>query len=335
MIYLFDNCYLSTVNTVVEKSKQVWVGDFNYDSDVNISHSFDILKTYKTITATELDKLFGLIHKDYSDTKVVIYADQEYFSFIYYFFFRAFMSKEGVDSMYEYDMKKENYGLGSSVYGLYVTGKKEVFRIELTPEGKKPRSFSKFAAKVKDIRVEIAFANGLLGNEELKQYCYDRCSLIWKGLPAFRSKYAEQTLPALLSDEEYTIENLTNPEFIKSFVKTFTEDDYMPKVKLEKVKQLFGFDYVVHFFSVVNDNNLTEEQCYELWAKAAGFATKRELIEGFLLNMDIQEKIELSFPSISDFNSVNPILWNDIIRHRNDTSWLAKYGTNNQTDGTV
>jgi hypothetical protein len=236
--------------------------------------------------------------------------------------------------MFAFDVTKENFGLGSSIYGLFVTGNRTVIKTELTLDQSKPKTFSKFSPTVTEYRLELAFANALLGDANAMEYCVDRATQMWDGTPGFRAKYAEQTLPALLTDEQYTIENLSNPEFIEQFIDSFEVDEFLPNKVLPKVKEVFDFDYLDHYFNVVNENDFTEEQYIELWAPTATM-TKREFIAEYLLNPNIPARLELLFPSISNFDSLNPIFWNEVFRHYNNTSWLSKYGTNNQTNGTV
>lgn len=334
MIFLFDNCYLSTTNTIVEDHKQVWIGTHTFDNDINLEHSYDIISKHDTITTTEIDALFEQIHADYNNEKVVIYTDNEYFTYIYYFFFRGFLPKTAVDQMFAFDVTKENFGLGNSIYGLFVTGNRTVLKTELTLDQAKPKTFSKFSPTVTQHRLELAFANALLGDAVAMEYCVDRATQMWDGTPGFRAKYAEQTLPALLTDTQYTIENLSDPKFIELFINSFEVDEFLPNKVLPKVKEVFDFDYLNHYFNVVNENDFSESEYIDLWAPAAEM-TKREFIEKYLLNPEIPARLELLFPSISNFDSLNPIFWNEVFRHYNDTSWLSKYGINNQTNGTV
>jgi hypothetical protein len=334
MIFLFDNCYLSTTNTIVEDHKQVWIGTHTFDNDINLDYTYDIISRHDTITTTELDTLFEQIHADYNNEKVVIYTDNEYFTYVYYFFFRGFLPKTAVDQMFAFDVTKENFGLGNSIYGLFVTGNRTVIKTELTLDQPKPKTFSKFSPTVTQHRLELAFANALLGDTVAMEYCVDRATQMWDGTPGFRAKYAEQTLPALLTDAQYTIENLSDPEFIEQFIDSFEVDEFLPNKVLTKVKEVFDFDYLNHFFNVVNDNGFSESEYIDMWSDAASL-TKRELIKQYLINPHVPAKLELLFPSISNFDSLNPIFWNEVFRHYNNTSWLSKYGINNQTNGTV
>ena len=59
MIFLFDNCYLSTTNQIVENAKHVWIGKHDkLSNDIYYNQAFDILKKYDTITGSDLDSLF-------------------------------------------------------------------------------------------------------------------------------------------------------------------------------------------------------------------------------------------------------------------------------------
>ena len=57
------------------------------------------------------------------------------------------------------------------------------------------------------------------------------------------------------------------------------------------------------------------------------------------MNTAMPIKFQLLFPNLSNFDSVNPILWNKIFENCNDSQWLSNFelnnGTDNQTDGTV
>jgi hypothetical protein len=69
------------------------------------------------------------------------------------------------------------------------------------------------------------------------------------------------------------------------------------------------------------------------------FLSKEEYVEKYLIDAEQAIKFQLVFPNISNFDSINPILWNKILENRDDSSWLSKfevnYGTDNQTDGTL
>lgn len=333
MIFLFDNCYLSTTNTIVEDCKHVWIGKHSNVDDSHFDYSFDIYKKFDDVNAAQLDELYEDIHLNLSDKKVVIYVDNDYFTYVYYHFFRGYLSKAAVDEMFKFDIDKENFGLGSSVYGLYVTGTKTIDRVELV-EGSKPRTFSKYSGTLKQQRIEIAFANALLGDKKAMKFCVERATQMWDGTPGFRAKYAEQTLPALLTDDQYTIDNISSETFVQEFLDSFNVDEFLPVKVLDKIQEVFDFNYLDHYFNVVNENGFTEAEYIKVWSPAAKM-TKAEFIEKYLLNPEIPARLELLFPSISNFDSLNPIFWNAVFRHYNDTSWLSKYGINNQTDGTV
>ena len=57
MIFLFDNCYLSTSNQINETCKHVWIGSHDKLDYDNLNTSYDVYKTYKTITNTQLKTL--------------------------------------------------------------------------------------------------------------------------------------------------------------------------------------------------------------------------------------------------------------------------------------
>ena len=96
----------------------------------------------------------------------------------------------------------------------------------------------------------------------------------------------------------------------------------------------FGFDYHKRFFTIVNN---TEE--YQDILDDVLTMTKSEFIENYLLNAELAIQFQLLFPNYSNFDSVNPIFWNTILKNQNNTAWLNKYkvknGTYNQTHGTV
>ena len=335
MIYLFDNCYLSTPNQIVETCKHVWIGSHEKLDDPYLNKTYDIYKTYKTITSTQLNTLFSYIHDNFASEKVVIYCDVKYFQFVYSSFFGSILSEDGLLELYKYDRLKENYGIGSKVYGMAVTGFKSVNRIELPEELtiSTPTTFSS-----SNPRLEIAFANYVAGDETKREYCVSRICQMYDGTPGFWAKYVEQNLPAFIDDADYTMQNLLNPEYLKTIVDDYNYDELVPNNVLTVVERDFGFDYLNHFFNVINDNNLTEEQYLEYWTPVSSM-TKEEFVETRLMNISIPIKFNLLFPNLSNFDSVNPILWNKIFENCNDTEWLSKFevidGTDNQTDGTV
>jgi hypothetical protein len=335
MIYLFDNCYLSLPNTLVETCKHVWIGAHEKLDDPYLSKTYDIYKTYKTINTNQLTTLLTNIHSSLSNEKIVIYCDVKYFQVVYSSFFGSLLSEEGVKQLYKYDRLKENYGIGSKLYGMAVSGFKPTNTIEL-PEQITISSPCSFIPT--DYRVELAFANYVSGKEKFKEYCVDRISKMYDGSPGFWLKYAEQNLPAILDDSEYTIQNLLDDKFIKNKLEKFNVNEVIPNKTLELVKEEFNVDYLNHFFNVINENGMTKEQCASYWSPVCSM-TKEEFIESKLLNTSIPIKFQLLFPNLSNFDSINPILWNKIFENCNNLEWLSNFdiinGTDNQTDGTV
>jgi hypothetical protein len=330
MIYLFDNCYLSTTNHIVENAKQIWIGNFpNIDTN-----AFDIYKTYTDITPKKLDDLFADIHTNFLDKKTIIYCDVEYFQYVYSIFFNGVLSKAAVLELYFYDRKKENLGLGNMNYGLSVTGNRDINFVELPENLDWTKASSTFSAALKTQRVELEFAAAIQGDSDSLSFCVDRIDQMYDGSPGFWVKYAEQTFPAIMTDEEYTIENLLDSEYIDTYFNQFRVDEFIPNTIVPIIKDKFGYDYHKHFFSVVNN---TEE--YQDILDSVLTMTKREFIETRLLDPKIAINFQLLFPNLSNFDSVNPIFWNAILENQTNTAWLSKYkvthGTDNQTNGTV
>lgn len=331
MIYLFDNCYLSTTNNIVETAKQVWIGNFPTMDE----KSFDIYKTYSTITLTELDELFEDIHSKYSTDKTIIYCDIDSFQYVYSAFYNGILSKSAVLDMYSYDRLKENYGLGSNNYGMQVTGIRKINTVELPEELNWVSDKSEFAASLEHTRVEVEFANAIQGDSDAMNFCVYRVNEMYDGSPGFWLKFAEQTLPAIMSDEEYTIENITNKEYLTTFLSQFDINELIPVGDIhDKVKEVYGYDYGKHFFSVVNNT-----QNYDDIVNFITGLTKQELVEQYILNPEFAASHQLVFPNLSNFDSVNPIFWNAILQNKDNTAWLNKYkvthGTDNQTHGTL
>lgn len=332
MIFLFNNCYLSTTNHIVETCKHVWIGSHEKLDDPYLNKTYDIYKTYKTITTSQLKSLLTDIQNNFSDKKIIIYCDVKYFQVVYSSFFGSFLSENAVKELYKYDRLKENYGIGNKVYGMAVTGFKSIQQTILPEELVVSNSCSFIPT---DLRIEIAFANYVNGDQSKKEYLISRISEMYDGTPGFWAKYVEQNIPAILDDSEYTIANLLDENYINNIVAQYNFNEIVPNKILEPIKTEFNFDYLNHFFNVMNDNNLTEEEYKEYW-KFVPNITKEEFIETGLLNTNIPIKFQLLFPNLSNFDSVNPILWNKIFEYCNDTEWLSKFevidGTNNQTD---
>ena len=330
MIYLFDNCYLSTTNHIVENAKQIWIGNFQ-----NVeTHAFDIYKTYTDITPKELDDLFTYIHKNFLDKKIVIYCDVEYFQYVYSVFFNSVLSKAAVLDLYSYDRLKENLGLGNMNYGLGVTGFRKIKYVELPEQLEWVKDSSLFSAKLNNYRVELEFATALQGDIDSMEFCVDRIDQMYDGSPGFWLKYAEQTFPAIMTDEEYTIENLLDSEYMETYLDQFKVDEFIPNAIVPIIKDKFGYDYHEHFFTVVNS-----DENYKEFLDPILTMTKKEFIEHRILDPKIAINYNLIFPNLSNFDSVNPIFWNAILTNQDNTAWLSKYkvthGTDNQTNGTV
>jgi hypothetical protein len=335
MIFLFDNCYLSTTNTVIETCKQVWIGTHQKLDDPYLNQTYDIYKTYKTITTSQLDSLFETIHEEFSNEKVVIYCDVKYFQYVYTAFFGSVLSEQGLKELYKYDRLKENYGIGNKVYGMAVTGFKSLEQT-LLPEELNIASPCYFTTD--DYRIELAFANYVAGDTSYKEYCISKISQMYDGSPGFWAKYIEQNIPAILPDSEYTIRNLLDKDYLANVISKYEFAEIVPNQVLPVIRNEFGFDYLNHFFNVMNDNNLSEEEYLEYWLTVSNM-TKEEFIEHRLMNTTMPIKFQLLFPNLSNFDSVNPILWNKIFENCNDSQWLSNFelnnGTDNQTDGTV
>jgi hypothetical protein len=328
MIFLFDNCYLSTTNHIVETSKQIWIGNHPTLDKA----AFDIYKTYADITPSKLNELFIDIHENLSNVKTIIYCDVEFFQYVYSIFFNGILSKAAVLEMYSYDRLKENYGLGTHNYGLQVTGLREINIVELPEELEWTRSSSEFSASLEYTRIELEYASALQGDTDSMTFCVDRVNAMYDGSPGFWLKFAEQTLPAIMTDDQYTIENLTNPQFIQSYLTKFDINELMPVDGIhDAIKQIYGYDYGKHFFTVVNN---TPE--YDAIVNSIKGLTKTQLIEDYILDPVFASQHQLIFPNLSNFDSVNPIFWNAILQNKDNTAWLTKYkvthGTDNQTN---
>jgi len=323
MIYLFDNCYLSTTNSIVEKSKQIWIGSHpKLDQDPMLNLTYDILHSYKEITDEQLEDLFNEIHEEHSNTKTVIYCDVKNFMYVYSYFFNGILEESAVKELYSFDRIKENYRLGT-----FATRDVEFVDLPKTLKGTDTASI--FSSLLTTTRIEIAFANAMRGNEDALQFCIDRAVEMYDGSPGFWSKDAEQNLPALLTDAQFTISNLTNEEFINSFVAQFEIDEVFPNKIVTKIKEHFNFDYLEHYFTVMNNT----PEWKPLWDQDANIS-KQNFVETYLLNKEFASGNQLLFPNYSNFDSINPIFWNNIL-HKN-TAWLDKYkvknGTYNQTN---
>ena len=323
MIYLFDNCYLSTTNSIVETCKQVWIGSHpKLSSDPMVHLTYDILNSYKEISDEELDELFNEIHQEYSDVKTIIYCDTTNFMYVYSYFFNGVLETTAVKELYSFDRLKENYRIGT-----FVT--RDVEFVDLPKTLKGTDTVSTFSSTLTTTRIEIAFANAMRGNSEALQFCVDRATKMYDGSPGFWTKDAEQNLPALLNDDQFTISNLTNTQFLESFVSQFEIDEVFPNKIVTKIKEYFDFDYLEHYFTVMNNT----PDWKPMWEQDANIS-KEQFVENYLLNKEFASGNQLLFPNYSNFDSVNPIFWNNILRK--NTAWLDKYkvknGTYNQTN---
>jgi hypothetical protein len=322
MIYLFDNCYLSTTNSILEKNKQVWIGTHPKIQDPMIALTYDILQSYEEITDTQLDELFNEIHQEHSNTKTVIYCDIKNFMYVYSYFFNGVIEESAVKELYSFDRLKENYRLGT-----FTT--RDVEFVDLPKTLKGADTSSTFSSTLTTTRIEIAFASAMRGNTDALQFCVDRATEMYDGSPGFWSKDAEQNLPALLTDSEFTIANLTNEQFLESFVSQFEIDEVFPNKIVTKIKEYFDFDYLEHYFTVMNNT----PDWKPMWDQDANIS-KQEFVQNYLLNKEFASGNQLLFPNYSNFDSVNPIFWNTILRK--PTAWLDKYkvknGTYNQTN---
>ena len=320
MIYLFDNCYLSTTNSIVEKSKQIWIGSHaKLDRDPMLNLTYDILHSYKEINDDELEELFNEIHEDYSNIKTVIYCDVENFMYVYSYFFNGVLEESAVKELYSFDRLKENYRIGTFAI-------RDVEFVDLPKTLRGTDTASIFSSLLTTPRIEIAFANAMRGNEDALQFCVDRATEMYDGSPGFWSKDAEQNLPALLSDEEFTIANLTNEEFIDFFVSQFNVDTIIANNILPILQEKFGFDFMTHYFTVINDCPEYEE----FWEHLSGL-NKQDFIKNYMLDPVKAIKLQLVFPNFSNFDSINPIFWNKILQNNTNTSWLNKYKVKNGT----
>jgi hypothetical protein len=322
MIYLFDNCYLSTTNSVVETCKQVWIGSHPKIEDPMIALTYDILHSYEEIDDEQLDELFNEIHQEHSDVKTVIYCDINNFMYVYSYFFNGVLETNAVKELYSFDRLKENYRIGTFVI-------RDVEFVDLPKTLKGTDTASTFSSLLTTTRIEIAFANAMRGNSEALEFCVDRATEMYDGSPGFWAKDAEQNLPALLTNEQFTISNLTNNQFLESVVSEFEFGEVVPNKIREQIKTMFGFDYIQHYFTVMNNTSDWEE----LWEDSLELS-KEDYVRTYLLNSKFAKDNQLLFPNLSNFDSVNPIFWNNILRK--NTAWLDKYkvknGTYNQTN---
>jgi hypothetical protein len=284
--------------------------------------TYDILHSYEEIDDEQLDELFNEIHQEHSDVKTVIYCDINNFMYVYSYFFNGVLETNAVKELYSFDRLKENYRIGT-----FVT--RDVEFVDLPKTLKGTDTASTFSSLLTTTRIEIAFANTMRGNSDALQFCVNRATEMYDGSPGFWTRDAEQNLPALLSDDEFTIENLTNETFVNSFVDQFEIDEVFPNKIVDKIKEYFDFDYLEHYFTIMNNT----PDWKPMWEQDANIS-KEQFVENYLLNKEFASGNQLLFPNYSNFDSVNPIFWNNILRK--NTAWLDKYkvknGTYNQTN---
>jgi hypothetical protein len=289
--------------------------------------TYDILDSYEEIDDDQLDELFNEIHQDHSDTKTIIYCDTKNFMYVYSYFFNGVLETNAVKELYSFDRLKENYTIGT-------LKNRDVEFVELPKTLKTTDTASIFSSALTYTRVEIAFANAVRGDEEALDFCTDRVDQMYDGSPGFWVKYAEQSLPAIMSDSEFTIQNLLNNEYLEEYLDQFKVDEFLPNTIVPVIKQKFGFDYHEHFFAIMNSSEDYDQILNEVLSMS-----KTAFIRTRLLNPEIAIQFQLLFPNYSNFDSVNPIFWNTILKNHNNTAWLNKYkvknGTYNQTHGTV
>jgi hypothetical protein len=335
MIYLFDNCYLSTTNQIVETCVHVWIGSHKKLDDPYLNETYNIYKTYKTITLTQLENLINDIHTNMSDKKVILYCDIKYYQLVYSAFFGAFLSEDGVKQLYYYDRIKENYNIGSKLYGMAVTGFKSVELVTLPEELNisSPISFTP-----ESYRLELAYANYVAGNTDYEQYCVDRVCAMYDGSAGSFSSYIEQNIPAVLEDSDYTIANILDDNYIQNIVDQYKTNDVISRDIISLLEQEFGYDHYNHFANVINNNNIDKDEQNRISEDVCSLSKEAYVLK-YLIDPEQAIKFQLVFPNLSNFDSINPILWNKILENRNDSQWLSKFevnnGTNNQTNRTV
>ena len=284
--------------------------------------TYDILHSYEEIDDDQLDELFNEIHQEHADVKTVIYCDINNFMYVYSYFFNGVLETNAVKELYSFDRLKENYRIGT-----FAT--RDVEFVDLPKTLKGTDTASSFSSLLTTTRIEIAFASAIRGNEDAMQFCVDRAVEMYDGSPGFWSKDVDQNLPALMTDEQFTISNLTNNQFLELFTSKFELDELVPNKIVDQIKTIFNFDYLNHYFTVMNNTPEWEQ----LWEDSLELS-KEEYVRTYLLNPAFAKHNQLLFPNYSNFDSVNPIFWNTILRK--NTAWLDKYkvknGTYNQTN---
>jgi hypothetical protein len=331
MIYLFDKCYLALAHEAQENSTHVWIGDFQVSDSSFFEESFNIYKKLDKITESKIDTLFADIQNNV-DGKVLILCDVDNFLKIYGFFFGALLSNDGLNELYVYDRLKENYGISDTTNAKVKS--KSLIKSELPENTFKVKKVSKFAQTVTNIRIELALINSFT-DESLLQYCVDRITQMYKGSTNYSQQYVESLLPALIKD--FSVYNLTVDGFIEQFAEEYKQKTYLLN-KEDKLHEVINFDIVEHANSVVNTGHLSNDELRTLWESYLD-KPKEQFVREFILNPVFARSYKLVFPNISNFDSVNPILWNKAFQEHDNVEWLEKfklnYGTDNQTDRTV
>lgn len=331
MIYLFDKCYLALAHEVAEESTHVWIGDFQLSDNSFFKEAFNTYKKFDKITEAKIDTLFSDIHNNVDD-KVLILCDVDNFLKIYGFFFGSILSVDGLNELYKFDRLKENYGISQNTVAKVKS--KSLITEELPEYTFKPKKVSKFAQSVKEVRIELALINGF-NDPEMFEYCVQRSTAIYKSSASYTSQFIESLLPALIKD--FSVYNLTVDGYIEKFAEEYKSKSYLPN-KNDKLHELIDFDVVEHVNNVINDGWMTNDELTELWDSYFD-KPKEQFIREILLNPKYSKTYSLVYPNISNFDSINPILWNKAFQESENLNWLEKfklnYGTDNQTNGTV
>lgn len=314
-----------------EDSTHVWVGDFPVSDNSFFEEAFNTYKKFDKITESKIDTLFNDIHNNVN-SKVLILCDVDNFLKIYGFFFGSVLSAEGLNELYKYDRLKENYGISQNTTAKVRT--KNLIKLELPEYTFKPKKTSKFAQSVKELRIELALINGL-SDEVMFDYCVERATQIYKSSASYTASFIETLLPALIKD--FSVYNLTVDGFVEQFAEEYKSKSYLPN-KNDKLHELIDFDVVDHVNNVINEGWMTNQELTDLWSDYFD-KPKEQFVREVLLNPKYSKSYSLVFPNISNFDSINPILWNKVFKESDNTEWLEKfklnYGTDNQTDGTV
>ena len=83
------------------------------------------------------------------------------------------------------------------------------------------------------------------------------------------------------------------------------------------------------------NDNIKPVTFYDEWEIVSNYS-KKEFIEKCIINPNFEYKVELLFPNVENYDSVNPIFWNEIVKNAKNKLWLdkytMKYGINNKTN---